>query len=345
MGKKIEFPLDMPQNLINRIKRWKTVSKSPYSSSYYNTQDKSWEHTPSNSLRVSDHWNFTTLYDNNIHCRTDKQVPDGHWCIAKYSVKKHKYEVIKCYPKDTKKLIRHWATIFKEDGNRYDKIFTLLFNGEIKKAKNKYPGAFFDMRDSDLKSLIKSTKEFKPIEYKGGWFETGHDGIIYTLSIIDRKRWSYISRVIPGVTKDKTCPFGILSGLSNRAKYFRQYYRLADKFENTLLSLEDRLFCAKHMIAIEDILEDVPNSPVYLERRYFTMPKLSKKEKAYLDNTYLPMDLNLTIKEKADIRIKLQKLGLMVGNKTTPLADLYMKIESGFLEDQFYKGNLGKILQ
>ena len=38
--------------------RFDTINPSPYSASFYNTDDVDWGYKPEGSLRVSDHWNF-----------------------------------------------------------------------------------------------------------------------------------------------------------------------------------------------------------------------------------------------------------------------------------------------
>lgn len=55
--------------ILNYIKDWNIISKSPYSNSYYNSDDIDWDYKPEGSLRLSDHWNFES--NGEIHCKLD----------------------------------------------------------------------------------------------------------------------------------------------------------------------------------------------------------------------------------------------------------------------------------
>jgi hypothetical protein len=81
---KFLLPNTMPNEVANLINNWVEVSKSPYSDSYYNTNEKSWDYTPEGSFRISDHWNFTSD-GNKIHCKTNVDVKPNTWTLAQYS--------------------------------------------------------------------------------------------------------------------------------------------------------------------------------------------------------------------------------------------------------------------
>ena len=49
-----------PKEVLEEINKFKHINKSPYSSSYYNVQGITWDYKPEGSLRISDHWNFTS---------------------------------------------------------------------------------------------------------------------------------------------------------------------------------------------------------------------------------------------------------------------------------------------
>lgn len=65
--------------------------RSPYSLSFYNSYDISWNHKPENSLRLSDHWNFTTF--GQTHCQTDDPNLKQGWALGKYH--NGQYQIIK----------------------------------------------------------------------------------------------------------------------------------------------------------------------------------------------------------------------------------------------------------
>jgi len=81
---KFLLPNTMPNEVANLINTWGQISKSPYSNSFYNTNEKSWDYTPEGSFRISDHWNFTSD-DNKIHCKTNVEVKPNTWTLAQYS--------------------------------------------------------------------------------------------------------------------------------------------------------------------------------------------------------------------------------------------------------------------
>lgn len=106
----LSFPDTMPEEVREIIKGWDYVSKSPYSESYYNCKGKDWENTPDGCVRISDHWNFTTikrerdfageLMENYVsHANTDKPTNDNlYWTVGKYDKKSETYKVLEEYP-------------------------------------------------------------------------------------------------------------------------------------------------------------------------------------------------------------------------------------------------------
>ncbi len=91
----LKFPHTMPKELRDYILSWNKIVKSPYSDSYYDTDGKTWTHTPDDSMRVSDHWNFTT--NSVINCPTDIQVPTKKWAIGKFDKTDGLYHILKIY--------------------------------------------------------------------------------------------------------------------------------------------------------------------------------------------------------------------------------------------------------
>lgn len=74
----------LPDAAAKVIENWNIISKSPYSNSFYNTDDITWDYKPEGSLRLSDHWNFYT--NGEQHCKlniTDEYIA-GIWILAEY---------------------------------------------------------------------------------------------------------------------------------------------------------------------------------------------------------------------------------------------------------------------
>ena len=89
----------IPEDIKKLMKNWYVITKSPYSESFYSSDQIDWGFKPEGSLRVSDHWNFTRQ-NGRIHCVTDKEVINNKdVCIARYE--KGIYRVIACYKKPT----------------------------------------------------------------------------------------------------------------------------------------------------------------------------------------------------------------------------------------------------
>ncbi|MDR1227291.1 MAG: DUF3945 domain-containing protein [Prevotellaceae bacterium] len=120
-------PDEMPNEIINELKKWDILSESPYSFSFYNSSGKSWNNTPDGILRVSDHWNFETedhkratiigtytdeygndryeknyeLINGGYHEKTNIPVNKGFWTLTRYSAESKTYEVILSVPPKT----------------------------------------------------------------------------------------------------------------------------------------------------------------------------------------------------------------------------------------------------
>lgn len=89
---------DIPEQIIEQMKTWENIYKSPYSNSFYNTTEVNWGEKPNGSLRVSDHWNFSTRktkLTGRLHCKTNKNVlNNSKYTIGKYNSEKDIYVVL-----------------------------------------------------------------------------------------------------------------------------------------------------------------------------------------------------------------------------------------------------------
>lgn len=87
----------MPKEVIEEINKFEKIVKSPYSDTYYNTSDISWDYKPEGSLRISDHWNFKSRDE--VHCQLyhTQEYIEEYWILAKYI--NGKYHVLKEFGK------------------------------------------------------------------------------------------------------------------------------------------------------------------------------------------------------------------------------------------------------
>ena len=61
--------LDIDEQVVSSLIKYKAFNKSPYSNSFYNSNDIDWGHKPEGSIRISDHWGFESLGEK--HCVID----------------------------------------------------------------------------------------------------------------------------------------------------------------------------------------------------------------------------------------------------------------------------------
>ncbi len=103
------IPRDFPQELFEEIMSWDLLIKSPYGCSYYNAP-VDWDYKEHGSLRISNHWNFSSQLK--LHCLTTTPVNnDTHWTLAKYNSETGKYDVIKSIPLPKEVLTK--SSLFK----------------------------------------------------------------------------------------------------------------------------------------------------------------------------------------------------------------------------------------
>lgn len=82
-----------PIEVDEEIKKFKKIHKSPYSQTYYDTDNISWEHKPEGSLRISDHWNFESKGKKHCELYNVNSYIENNWILAQY--KEGKYHILK----------------------------------------------------------------------------------------------------------------------------------------------------------------------------------------------------------------------------------------------------------
>lgn len=83
---------NMPDSALFEMINWKVIKQSPYSYSYYNSENKSWNFTEDKSYRISDHWNF--ISNGEKHCETIGTLKSG-FSLGQYDKSKRKYKILK----------------------------------------------------------------------------------------------------------------------------------------------------------------------------------------------------------------------------------------------------------
>jgi hypothetical protein len=85
---------NLPDEIIDEMRKWDIIVKSPYSNSFYNSLEIDWSSKPDGSYRVSDHWNFVS--QDKKHCETTTKVPTNtHISLGQYDASLGKYKILK----------------------------------------------------------------------------------------------------------------------------------------------------------------------------------------------------------------------------------------------------------
>lgn len=113
------------------IKKFKKIHKSPYSQTYYDTDDISWEHKPEGSLRISDHWNFESKGKKHCELYNIDEYIEDNWILAEY--KNGKYHVLKNFGSGVDGYI--YISLYK---NQIEALKSLYDLGGIEKTYNWY---------------------------------------------------------------------------------------------------------------------------------------------------------------------------------------------------------------
>lgn len=73
-----------PKEVLEEINKFEHINKSPYSSTYYNVPEVTWDYKPEGSLRMSDHWNFVSHGAKHCLLSHTEEVIQNNWILAKY---------------------------------------------------------------------------------------------------------------------------------------------------------------------------------------------------------------------------------------------------------------------
>jgi hypothetical protein len=172
-------------SIIKMMKDWPIIYKSPYSKSFYSSDDISWESKPDKSYRVSDHWNFETNRGPKLHCQTTEPVKNNtHYSIGQFDEKIGKYKILLSelttiqdkkikdqeqklkYLKDPEVIYR--KKLFKDSIRNGEVFVQFTIDGqEYKGLIDKYSGYGGDIRlKNDKGETIYTNNYFRPQEFK-----------------------------------------------------------------------------------------------------------------------------------------------------------------------------------
>lgn len=146
----------IPEELKREIKKWSVIVKSPYSESFYSSDQIDWGYKPEGCYRVSDHWNFTARGSNRIHCVTDKEVENNkEMSLGKYE--DGVFKILMSYPKLSKAKAK-----IERDKKVFNNEFYMNQRKEFKnKVKNGNISAEFDYYDHKIKGIVTKYTGFE----------------------------------------------------------------------------------------------------------------------------------------------------------------------------------------
>jgi hypothetical protein len=175
----------IPDSIIEMMSEWPIIYKSPYSKSFYSSEDISWTNKPDKSYRVSDHWNFVTNRGPKIHCQTTEPVKNNtHYSIGQFDEKTGKYTILLSelttiqdkkikdqeqklkYLKDPEVIYR--KKLFKDRIKNGEVFAEFTIDGQDHKGLvDKYTGFGGDIRLKNSKGEVTYTNNyFEPKEFK-----------------------------------------------------------------------------------------------------------------------------------------------------------------------------------
>lgn len=85
----------IPKEAFKEIKKFDFINKSPYSFSFYNSKNITWDYKPEGSIRVSDHWNFISKGKKHCILKDREEKVEGEWILGKYI--EGSYEILKYF--------------------------------------------------------------------------------------------------------------------------------------------------------------------------------------------------------------------------------------------------------
>lgn len=176
----------IPEEIVDMMKSWDVILKSPYSNTFYNSKDITWNYKPDNSYRVSDHWNFVNR--DRKHCKTDKPVKNvTHISIGKYDRSNNIYKILLSLPtekhllsvlrtNDKIKYVRSPEVLanrknFKAMVNNHEVFCDIEFgNKKISGVVSKYTGNELKVKDIDG-NLVFNNSYLDVKDIKSGKFK------------------------------------------------------------------------------------------------------------------------------------------------------------------------------
>lgn len=135
----------IPVEVIKEIETWNFIIKSPYSHSYYNAP-VGWKYKTPNSLRISDHWNFSS--NGKKHCQTTNQIEENCWGIGQFDAELNKYTILKAFPTPKKSLAQNCEYLITRIQYERERAFNHL----REEKKDKY------IPSCDLRFLLRYFK-------------------------------------------------------------------------------------------------------------------------------------------------------------------------------------------
>lgn len=130
--RKLIIPWSLPYELQEEIESWNSSCQSSFSFSFYSCEpdEKDWNKTPLDCIRISDHWNYEIEGVN--HSVTDIPVYNtSNWTLARWNG--FRYAVIASIPRLT------WNQVTKSRLDKLNASQRRHLNNEKKKSRLVFP--------------------------------------------------------------------------------------------------------------------------------------------------------------------------------------------------------------
>lgn len=160
---------NIPIKALSELLTWENIFKSKWSLSFYN-KPKDWQITEYNTIRISDHWNFTTKFGK--HCQTI-QDGIGQNCWAKGIWNGEKFDIVEIYELNKENEFKDWLVLNINNKPSDDKIaFNRYISQQVDKGTvfyqdKKTSGKVIQFGNSSIRLEDKTKLEkFRYTEYK-----------------------------------------------------------------------------------------------------------------------------------------------------------------------------------
>lgn len=151
-----------PKEVLEEIKKFNHINKSPYSLSYYNVPNVTWDYKPEGSLRISDHWNFISHGEKNCILEGVEEKVENNWMLAKYI--DGKYHILKEFGENIPGY--RFIEINKNELELLKDLYNLGGIVSAKEWHKRHKEKTYIIKETHIKSRKKVLRDINPDKLK-----------------------------------------------------------------------------------------------------------------------------------------------------------------------------------